>query len=153
MAVPLNATGTPQNAESDAGAVTFGGALVTVTVFLIVAFAPFESVAVTVSVTVAGPSSTESVAFEPELEKITFPQAAEMVARQAEGYSRAAGRGWMPRPEAKREPIQVRGRGADSYVTNLLYGAHLQEWGSKNNPAHAPLRRGVRSAGFRLQED
>jgi hypothetical protein len=29
---------------------------------------------------------------------------------------------------------------------------HLIEWGSKNNPAYAPLRRGVRAAGLRLDE-
>lgn len=29
---------------------------------------------------------------------------------------------------------------------------HLIEWGSKNNPAYAPLRRAVRAAGLRLVE-
>lgn len=30
--------------------------------------------------------------------------------------------------------------------------AHLVEWGSVNNPAYAPLRRGVQNAGMRLEE-
>lgn len=29
---------------------------------------------------------------------------------------------------------------------------HLVEWGSQNNPPYAPLRRGVRAAGLRLDE-
>lgn len=30
---------------------------------------------------------------------------------------------------------------------------HLVEYGSRNNPAYAPLRRGVRAAGLRLDEN
>ena len=30
--------------------------------------------------------------------------------------------------------------------------SHLVEWGSANNPPYAPLRRGVRAAGLRLDE-
>lgn len=30
--------------------------------------------------------------------------------------------------------------------------AHLVEWGSANNPAYAPIRRGVLAAGLRLDE-
>ena len=29
---------------------------------------------------------------------------------------------------------------------------HLIEWGSVNNPAYAPFRRGIRAAGLRLDE-
>lgn len=29
---------------------------------------------------------------------------------------------------------------------------HLVEWGSVNNPPYAPLRRGIRAAGLRLEE-
>lgn len=39
---------------------------------------------------------------------------------------------------------------------NLVYTddpfGHLIEWGSRNNPVYAPLRRGVRAAGLRLDE-
>lgn len=31
--------------------------------------------------------------------------------------------------------------------------AHLVEWGSANNPPYAPLRRGTRAAGLRLEEE
>lgn len=37
-------------------------------------------------------------------------------------------------------------------VANTDHGAHLDEWGSKNNPPYAPLRRGVEAAGYRLEE-
>jgi hypothetical protein len=30
---------------------------------------------------------------------------------------------------------------------------HLVEWGSVNNPAYAPIRRGVSAAGLRLEEE
>lgn len=30
---------------------------------------------------------------------------------------------------------------------------HLIEFGSKNNPAYAPMRRGVAATGFRLEQD
>lgn len=38
-------------------------------------------------------------------------------------------------------------------VGNRDFAAHLIEWGSVNNPPWAPLRRGVRAAGLRLDED
>lgn len=38
-------------------------------------------------------------------------------------------------------------------VGNTDYFAHLVEWGSVNNPPYAPLRRGVRAAGLRLEAD
>ena len=89
--------------------------------------------------------------FEPEIARQALPQAAEAVARIAEGY--ASSRGWMPRKGARGQQIQVKGQGEDVYVTNLRHGGHLVEWGSRNNAARAPLRRAVRSAGYRLQED
>jgi len=38
-------------------------------------------------------------------------------------------------------------------VSNDDFAWHLTEFGSVNNPAYAPLRRGVRRAGLRLEED
>lgn len=35
---------------------------------------------------------------------------------------------------------------------NTDRGAHLDEFGSKNNPAYQPLRRGIRAAGYRFKE-
>lgn len=37
-------------------------------------------------------------------------------------------------------------------LANNDFGGHLAEWGSVNNPPSAPLRRGVRAAGLRLDE-
>lgn len=37
-------------------------------------------------------------------------------------------------------------------VGNRDFAAHMVEWGSVNNPPYAPLRRGVRAAGLRLDE-
>lgn len=46
--------------------------------------------------------------------------------------------------------VEVRGR---SYLSSNDFAAHLVEYGSANNPAYAPLRRGVRAAGLDLRED
>jgi len=35
---------------------------------------------------------------------------------------------------------------------NTDFAAHWVEWGSVNNPAYAPLRRGVQAAGLHLRE-
>lgn len=56
----------------------------------------------------------------------------------------------MPRPGA--EPIAVSVDGDEVSLVNTDYGAHLAEFGSINNPPFAPLRRGVRAAGLRLEE-
>lgn len=37
-------------------------------------------------------------------------------------------------------------------LVNHDIAAHMIEWGSKNNPPYAPLRRAVRAAGHRLEE-
>ncbi len=37
-------------------------------------------------------------------------------------------------------------------IVNTDHGWHIAEYGSVNNPPHAPLRRGLRDAGMRLQE-
>lgn len=50
---------------------------------------------------------------------------------------------------------------ADSFVVaedgssfgNDDFAAHLVEYGSANNPPYAPLRRGARAAGLRLEEE
>lgn len=47
--------------------------------------------------------------------------------------------------EVARDEIEIVVRSSDPF-------AHLVEWGSRNNPAYAPLRRGVRAAGLRLEE-
>jgi hypothetical protein len=62
----------------------------------------------------------------------------------------AAGSPWMPRGG---RAITTEQDGDTVYIVNTDFGGHLVEWGSANNPAHAPLRRGVRAAGLRLREE
>lgn len=56
----------------------------------------------------------------------------------------------MPRQHSGRVIVgEVNG---DVAVINTNYGAHLEEWGLAKTPLYAPLRRGVRASGLRLQE-
>lgn len=89
--------------------------------------------------------------FPTAIKRDAFPRAAQEIARIADGYARNAGAPWMPRKRG--QAIEVEGRGENVAVTNLDYAGHLIEWGSRNNPPHAPLRRAVRAAGYRLQEE
>jgi hypothetical protein len=76
-------------------------------------------------------------------------EAADVVRDRAAQFADQAHAPWMKR---QRETIVV-SKDADSVsVVNTDYAGHLMEWGSKNNPAHAPLRRGVRAAGLHLVE-
>lgn len=62
----------------------------------------------------------------------------------------------MPNPKGKagsRPAIHPKWIGKDLYLVNTDAGGHLDEWGSINNPAYAPLRNGVRRAGFDLIEE
>ena len=56
-------------------------------------------------------------------------------------------------PRKKRNAIVVEKQAPDVFIVNTDLGGHLDEWGSKNNPAYAPLRNGVRQAGFELTEE
>lgn len=51
------------------------------------------------------------------------------------------------------ESFVIADDGENVTIGNTDFAAHLVEWGSVNNPAYAPLRRGVRAAGLRLAED
>lgn len=79
-------------------------------------------------------------------------QSAEGARKYAENFAAAAGGPWMPRPGASSlvEVVEVDG---NVYLSGTDYAAHLQEFGSKNNPAHAPLRRGIEAAGLRFKDD
>lgn len=76
-------------------------------------------------------------------------QAAEAVSEQASRFAQQAHAPWMRR---QGKTIEVSTSGDSVSVVNTDYAGHLMEWGSKNNPAHAPLRRGVRAAGLALRE-
>lgn len=57
----------------------------------------------------------------------------------------------MPRPGAPERIVATQDEDGVSLV-NTDYGGHLAEWGSKNNPPLAPLRRAALGAGFRVEE-
>lgn len=76
---------------------------------------------------------------------------AENVKRAAEAAAKAVGAPWMPR--SGHETIEVTEEGDEVYVVNTDHGGHLMEYGSKNNPPHAPLRQGARSAGLTVDEN
>lgn len=75
---------------------------------------------------------------------------AEDVKRGAEALARSVGAPWMPR--SGHETIEVGEDAEGVYVANTDHGGHLMEFGGKNNPPHAPLRQGARSAGLRVDE-
>lgn len=76
---------------------------------------------------------------------------AEPARTAAEGFAQAAGAPWMKRKGAK-GLIVVDLTEDGARITNTDHGGHLQEYGSRNNQPHAPLRRGVRAAGMKLTE-
>jgi len=57
----------------------------------------------------------------------------------------------MPRRRGK-GTVVVREIDGRIVLGNTDAGAHLDEFGSKNNPAYQPLRRGITAAGFRFKE-
>ena len=87
---------------------------------------------------------------QPQLRR-ALTEFAEDAQRHAEGFMQAAGGPWMPR-KGSRSSTKVVTEGDEVRLVNLDHAGHLQEWGSRNNPPHAPLRRGVRAAGLRLDE-
>lgn len=51
------------------------------------------------------------------------------------------------------EQFEVSDIDGGARLTNTDYGAHLDEFGSAKNPPNAPMRRAVRAAGIRLEEE
>lgn len=68
-----------------------------------------------------------------------------------ESLASQVGAPWMRRKGA-RATIVVEQSIEGVRVVNTDHAGHLMEFGSANNPPHAPLRRGVRAAGLRLDE-
>jgi secreted PhoX family phosphatase len=76
---------------------------------------------------------------------------AQEVADDATRNAEAVGAPWMPRPG--HELVEVtEDEDGDVFVVNTDYGAHLQEFGSVNNPVHAPLRRAAIDRGLEVDE-
>lgn len=76
--------------------------------------------------------------------------ATEPARQQVAQLAQVAGAPWMRSGRGDQIKIEVTDDGV--FLVNLDHAGHLQEWGSKNNPPVAPLRRGVRAAGLRLAE-
>ena len=76
-------------------------------------------------------------------------EAAEAVQEHASTFADQAGAPWMRRQS---DTIEVSTDGDEVAVVNTDYAGHLMEWGGRNNPAHAPLRRAVRAAGLHFKE-
>ena len=85
---------------------------------------------------------------EPEYRQ-ALNDSAEVVSDHASSFARHAQAPWMKRQS---DTIVVSTEGDDVAVVNTDYAAHLMEWGGRNNPAHAPLRRAVRAAGLHFKE-
>lgn len=77
-------------------------------------------------------------------------EAAKSVASFASTFASQAREPWMKRQS---RTIEIQQDTDVTAVVNTDYAAHLSEWGSKNNSAHAPLRRAVQAAGLRFRED
>lgn len=84
--------------------------------------------------------------------RLALEAEAERARAKAEAIAQQARVPWMPRKGNSGQTIVVDVDGRVVRLVNTDHAGHLQEWGSKNNPAHAPLRRGVRAAGLRLRE-
>jgi hypothetical protein len=81
-----------------------------------------------------------------ELTGTVLRRAGNEVAAAADSLAHSA----MPRKGRKRMVVQrVDG---EVVVANTNHGGHLEEFGSQNNPAYGPLRRGVLAAGLDLRE-
>jgi hypothetical protein len=75
-------------------------------------------------------------------------ESADVVRVHASRFAEQAHAPWM---KSQSKTMQVVTDADDVAVVNTDHGGHLMEWGSKNNPAHAPLRRAVRAAGLRFE--
>jgi hypothetical protein len=94
--------------------------------------------------------------FEAEMEaqvetRAALIAAAEMTQPKAEALIPGNDKAWMPR-KGNRGTVVVDASGPEVQLVNTDHGGHLMEWGSENNAPVAPLRRGVRAAGFDLHE-
>lgn len=56
------------------------------------------------------------------------------------------------RTGAYKDSLEVAQDGTRTAVLTTDFAGHLIEFGSRNNPAYAPLRTGARKAGLRLEE-
>lgn len=81
-----------------------------------------------------------------------YRQAMREAAQQAADEANRTQHYIMPARGGKAD-VRVEEIDGDTYIVNHNHGGHIDEWGSKNNPPYAPLRTGVRRAGFDLTEE
>lgn len=80
--------------------------------------------------------------------------AVEHAREHAERFANAAQSPWMPRRgTGTNRTVVIDTSGDRPRIVNTDHAGHLVEWGSANNPPHAPLRRGARAAGLRLEQN
>jgi hypothetical protein len=76
-------------------------------------------------------------------------------ATSAKGYANAFAREfhapWMPR-RGHGQVVEVQQDRGDTYLVNTDWAGVFEEFGGRNNPPHATLRRAVRAAGLELRE-
>jgi hypothetical protein len=97
---------------------------------------------------VPNPNLEEAIRSQPEYRE-ALGEAADAVKGHATIFARAAHAPWMKRQS---KTIIVVTDADGLAVVNTDYAGHLMEWGGRNNPAHAPLRRAVRAAGLHFTE-
>jgi hypothetical protein len=85
--------------------------------------------------------------FEREIHAAYATAVTMAAAERARGRAEALSHHAMPRGGAR---IVCVPDGEDTLLVNTNYGGAIEEFGSVNSPTYAPLRRGVRAAGFRL---
>lgn len=78
--------------------------------------------------------------------------AAEAARAAADRFARQSGAPWMRRRGAT-STVVIDTSPTGVRLVNTDHAGHLMEWGSQNNPPHAPLRRGVRAAGLHLTNE
>lgn len=93
----------------------------------------------------ANPAFDEEMQAEPRFQK-GMREIGNGVARKADQLAHRI----MPRHRTAE--IRVVREGSEIFVVNTSHGGHIDEFGSQNNPAYSPIRRGVRAAGLRLDE-
>lgn len=96
---------------------------------------------------VPNPKFEDGIRSQPEYRK-ALEGAADVVQDHATTFARTAHAPWMKRQS---KTIVTITSAQSVAVVNTDFAGHLMEWGGKNNPAHAPLRRAVRAAGLHFE--
>lgn len=99
---------------------------------------------------VPNPNLAAAIEAQPEF-RAALRETVEPARVEADRIARAAGAPWMPRRGAP-DLIVVSDTPDGVRLTNTDHAAHLQEFGSRNNEPHAPLRRGARAAGLKVTD-